>query len=235
MLTQVERDYFLREQAQHEAGYLAGSTPRQQSGFGRNASDWERFRRPVVEPIHKSGSFLDVGCANGLLMESVVAWSQESGHVVEVFGLDISEELAKLARRRLPHWRGRIFVGNALLWEPPARFDFVRTELVYVPPSRRREYIERLLECFVARDGKLIICSYGSSRPEGTRAEPLVDELQDWGIPVARVDDVMSREHGFVITRVVTVEARRPSSPVVQTDVGCTDIVDHPNRRALGE
>jgi SAM-dependent methyltransferase len=209
MLTQAENDYFLQRRAQHEASYLAGSTPRQQSGFGRSALDWERFRRPIVEPIHKDGSFLDVGCANGLLMESVDAWTKESGLEVEVFGLDISVELVELAQRRLPHWHDRIFAGNALLWEPPAKFDFVRTELVYVPPSRRREYVERLLEHFVAPDGKLILCAYGSSRPEGVRPRPLVDELRSWGIPIAQVDEVMSSEHGFPITRVVTVASQR--------------------------
>jgi hypothetical protein len=83
-------------------------------------------------------------------MESVVAWAREDGHRVEPFGLDISEKLAELARQRLPQWRDRIFVGNALLWEPPTRFDYVRTELVYVPASRRRQYAERLLERFAA-------------------------------------------------------------------------------------
>jgi len=205
MLTQAERDFFVQEQAIHEAKYLAGSNPRQQSGFGRDARDWERFRRPVVAPIDRDGSFLDIGCANGLLMESVLAWAREEGHRVEPFGLDISERLAELARQRLPNWRDRIFVGNALFWKPSTRFDFVRTELVYVPPSRRREYCDRLLELFVAPGGRLIICSYGSSRPEGARAEPLVDELHAWGLPIDRADDVMSPEHGFVITRVVSV------------------------------
>jgi SAM-dependent methyltransferase len=205
MLTQAEKDFFAREQALHEAKYLAGTNPRQQSGFGRDAGDWKRFRRPVVAPVDRDGSFLDIGCANGLLMESVVAWAREGGHRVEPFGLDISEKLAELARRRLPRWRERIFVGNALLWEPPARFDFVRTELVYVPPTRRGQYAERLLERFVAPGGRLILCSYGSSRPEGDRAEPLVDEIRDWGLSVDRVDDVVSPEHGFVITRVVSV------------------------------
>jgi len=37
---------------------------------------------------------LDVGCANGLLVESVVAWARADGLAVEVFGLDISEKLA---------------------------------------------------------------------------------------------------------------------------------------------
>jgi SAM-dependent methyltransferase len=205
MLTEAEADYFVKERALHEAKYLAGTNPRQQSGFGRDARDWERFRRPVAAAIDRGGAFLDVGCASGLLMEDVVAWAREGGHRVEPYGLDISEKLAELARRRLPQWRDRIFVGNALFWEPPARFDFVRTELVYVPPSRRRELAERLLERFVAPGGRLILCSYGSSRPEGARAEPLLDELHAWGLPAGRVDDVVSPEHGFVITRVVSV------------------------------
>jgi SAM-dependent methyltransferase len=209
MMTEPDGAYFARQQALHEAKYLAGTNPRQQSGFGRDASDWERFRRPVVMPIEKDGSFLDIGCANGLLMESVVAWAHQGGHHVEPYGLDISEKLAELARRRLPQWRDRIFVGNALFWEPPGRFDFVRTELVYVPPSRRREYAERLLERFVAPGGRLLICSYGSSRPEGDRADTLVDEIRGWGLAVHDVDDAVSPEHGFVITRVVSC---RPTS-----------------------
>src|SRR5262245_2778802 len=201
MLTHAEKDFFVREQALHEAKYLAGINPREQSGFGRDGHDWERFRRVVAAPIDRDGTFLDIGCANGLLMESVVAWVRQGGYRVEPFGLDISEKLAALARRRLPQWRGRIFVGNALFWEPPAPFDFVRTELVYVPPSQRREYAERLLERFVAPEGRLIICSYGSSRSEGARAEPLVEEIRAWGVPIHRVDDVVSPEHGFAITR----------------------------------
>jgi hypothetical protein len=136
-------------------------------------------------------------------MESVVEWAGEKGHVIEPYGLEISEKLANLARQRLPDWRDRIFVGNALFWDPPAQFDFVRTELVYVPPARRREYVERLLERHVARDGCLLVCAYGSSRPEGTRAELLLDELL--GLVIQRVDDVVHPEQGFVITRVVTV------------------------------
>src|SRR5262249_42484683 len=111
------------------------------------------------------------------------------------------------------HWRDRIFVGNALIWEPPTRFDFVRSELVYVPPSRRREYVERLLERFVAPAGRLILCSCGSSRPEGDRAEDLVDEIDRWRIRVDCVHEVVSPEHGFVITRIVSVAHAVASLP----------------------
>jgi hypothetical protein len=81
----------------------------------------------------------------------------------------------------------------------------VRTELVYVPPARRREYVERLLERYGAPNGRLLVCAYGSSRPEGTRAGLLVDELLGFGLPMHRVDDAVHPEHGFVIARAITV------------------------------
>ncbi len=204
-LTAGEQSFFDDQLSLLEAAYLRGANPRQQSGFGRDERDWERFRRVVVAPMEKDGTFLDIGCANGLLMESVAIWAREDGRQIEPYGLDISEKLAELARQRLPEWRDRIFVGNSLVWEPPARFDYVRTELVYVPAARRRTYTERLLDRCVAPGGRLIICAYGSSRPEGQRAEILIDELRDWRFSIDRVDDVVSEEHGFVITRVVSV------------------------------
>jgi DNA-binding winged helix-turn-helix (wHTH) protein len=204
-LTPDDERFFAEEQARHETAYLAGINPRQQSGFGRNADDWQRFRRVVVEPIESDGSFLDIGSANGLLMESVVKWAREDGYAVEPYGLEVSDKLAALARQRLPHWRDRIFVGNALIWNPMQSFDFVRTELVYVPPARRWEYIDRLFGQLVAPGGRLLVCAYGSSRPEGPRADLLVDELVGFGLAIHRVDDVVHPEHGFVITRVVTV------------------------------
>jgi SAM-dependent methyltransferase len=192
-----------------EEKYLAGSNPREQSGFGRDERDWERFRRSVTAPVDRDGTFLDVGCANGLLMESVVRWAAEDGHAVEPYGLDISEKLAALARQRLPQWRERIFAGNALHWEPPFRFDFVRTEVVYVPQHQRRTFVERLLSHLVAPGGCLIACSYGSTRPEGARGESLVDEFAAWGLSIDGVHDVVSPEHGFVITRVVSIKRGR--------------------------
>ncbi len=230
MLSQAEKQYFAQEQARHEASYLAGATPQEQSGFQRDAQAWKRFRRLIVEPIHKAGTFLDIGCANGLLMEDVANWTREDGHGVDVYGLDISEALAELARRQFPHLSRRVFVGNALLWDPPNRFDFVRTELVYVPAPLRRRYVERLLSRFVASDGKLIVCSYGSSRPEGSRAALLVDEIQSWGLVVSDIHDARSREHGLVVTRVVTLEAGKQLDQAIRPEGGHAAAADRPNR-----
>jgi hypothetical protein len=109
-LTDKEAAYFDEELKLHESKYLNGGDVRAQSGFGRDELDWRRYREVVLAPVVADGTFLDVGCANGLLMESVVAWSAERGRKLEPFGLEISPRLAELARQRLPHWRDRIFV-----------------------------------------------------------------------------------------------------------------------------
>jgi SAM-dependent methyltransferase len=167
-----------------EPVYLAADNPRGQSGFGGDDERWERARRVIAEGVHRDGTFLDIGCANGLLMESLVPWAAARGYRVEPYGLDISERLAELARRRLPHWADRIYTGNAFDWQPPARFDFVRTELVYVPISLQREYVQRLLADLVAPNGRLLVCSYGSSRRPEPKVEPIGNVLTNWGFRV---------------------------------------------------
>ena len=145
----------------YEAAYLDAGNPRAQSGFGGDETRWEVARRPIADAIDRDGTFLDIGCASGHLLECLAGWTP---HRVEPYGLELVPALAELARARLPDWADRIFVGNALTWEPPQRFDFVRTELVYVPDERQRALVERLLGEIVAPGGRLILCGYGSPR-----------------------------------------------------------------------
>lgn len=152
----------------YELHYLADRDAYRGAGHSGDAASWELGRRPIAEAIHRPGTFLDVGCANGLLMESMAVWAP-----VEPYGLDFAPQLVAEARRRLPHWADRIFLGDALTWEPPRRFDFVRTELVYVPENGRREYVERLLERFVAPGGRLLVCGYGGHE--------VLAPLREWG------------------------------------------------------
>jgi SAM-dependent methyltransferase len=102
-----------------ETAYLSSADARGQSGLNGDAANWERRRKVIVEAIDRDGSFLDIGCANGSLMETIVVWATERGHDLEAYGLDISPKLAALARTRLPAWTDRIFVGNAIALTPP--------------------------------------------------------------------------------------------------------------------
>jgi 2-polyprenyl-3-methyl-5-hydroxy-6-metoxy-1,4-benzoquinol methylase len=156
--------------------YLAARTPEAGSGHSGIEAEWEYSRGIVVEAIAGHRTFLDVGCANGLLMESMQRWVG-----VEPYGLDITPDLAELARTRYPHWRERIFVGNAFDWTPPERFDAVRTGLEYVPVPRRRELVAHLLENVVAPGGRLIVGKY----TEEVAERRLEAEVASWGFPIA--------------------------------------------------
>jgi hypothetical protein len=154
--------------------YLAADTPWGQSGKSGDEALWEEGRRHIADAIDRGGTFLDVGCASGYLMECIVGWSS---HHIEPYGLEIAPELAELARRRLPQWADRISVGNALTWTPARRFDFVRTGLEYVPPPRRRDLVAHLLE-FCDR---LIVGSFN----EEVEDRALERAVESWGYAVA--------------------------------------------------
>ena len=200
-------DYYEQTRALLTRAYLEASDPRGESGFRGDEARWERARRPIVSAIDRNGTFLDVGCANGLLMESLGVWAGEERYEIEPYGLDLIESLAALARRRLPHWEDRIFVGNVMDWRPPFRFDFVRTELEYAPPLHRREMVERVLREYLVPKGRLIACSYGTSRRPTPKAEPIGEILRDWGYAV--VGEAEGQDtNGVIFTRVAWVDAQ---------------------------
>jgi 2-polyprenyl-3-methyl-5-hydroxy-6-metoxy-1,4-benzoquinol methylase len=148
-----------------EASYLRERTPQGGSGFGGTAAAWRSSRAQICEAVDRDGTFLDVGCANGHLMESVAAWCGERGLQVEPYGLDLSSGLVAEARRRLPQWADRIWVGNALDWTAPGgrRFHFVHTLLDLVPEARVAEMLTHQLEELVAPGGRLLVSHYVSA------------------------------------------------------------------------
>jgi len=186
-----------------DAAYLEGDNPRAQSGFGGDEARWEGGRRPIADAIDRDGTFLDIGCANGHLLECIVEWSP---HRIDPYVLELAPRVAELARRRLPQWADRIFVGNALTWDPPLRFDFVRTELVYVPPNQRKTLLERLLGRVVAPKGRLIVCGYGSPR-SGLVADPVRATVRSLGFEAELEREVEAPEGGGAIIELAVLRA----------------------------
>lgn len=95
-------------------------------------------------------------------MESVVRWSAERGHRVEPYGVDHSPGLVARARKRLPRWADRIWVGDLLSWRHPdgMRFDVVATLTDIVHQRRHGEMIKHLLDHVVAPGGRLLLNGY---------------------------------------------------------------------------
>ena len=173
-----EPEWYRRMQALIVPAYLSAANPRAQSGHSGDEAGWREARGDVALAIDRDGTWLDVGCASGHLMETAQGWAAERGRRIEPYGLDLSAELVALAARRLPHWRERLWVGNGLEWQPPFRFDFVHLqELSYVPPARRRELVRHLRDEVCAPGGRLIIGPFNEPRndPETERA------LCKWG------------------------------------------------------
>ena len=180
-----EAGWYQRAMAVITPAYLAGDNPRSQSGHSGDEAHWRHARSLVAEAMDRDGDFLDVGCASGHLMECVQVWAGERGVRIEPYGLDIASELAALARSRLPHWAERIWVGNAIAWTPPRRFDFVRTGLEYVPRRREPDLVRRLLTEVVAPGGRLIIGSGSEERDQIRREPSLEQEVASWGFRIA--------------------------------------------------
>ncbi|MER8104197.1 class I SAM-dependent methyltransferase [Kitasatospora sp. NPDC094016] len=157
-----------------EPAYLNGDNPRAQSGHSGDEIRWREARGLLVDllPPH-GGTFLDVGCASGHLMESLTNWAAETGIIIEPYGVEISTALADLARTRCPKWAHRIWTANAMGWKPSHRFDAVRTGLDYVPTDLRGAYVAHLLDHVVAPGGRLIIGVYNEERDQVTTADLL--------------------------------------------------------------
>ena len=153
---------FLRLVASLETSYLQSDDPIRQSGFGGGAKRWREEREPILDAVDGDGDLLDIGCANGFLLESLVAWGQERGLALIPFGLDLGERLIARARARMPRFAANFFAGNGWDWEPPRRFRYVYTLSDCVPPAYFAEYARRLLARVVAPEGRLIVGSYGS-------------------------------------------------------------------------
>jgi 2-polyprenyl-3-methyl-5-hydroxy-6-metoxy-1,4-benzoquinol methylase len=140
--------------------YLADpSNPYQQSGRSSGSERWVETRKCYLQTIHRSGDFMDVGCANGLLLETLMAWAAEAGFTLLPHGLDFVAELVALARERFPNNRDSFAVLNAFDWIPSRQYDFVRTSLEYVPRSDWSELVRRHYAA-VCPGGRLIVSHY---------------------------------------------------------------------------
>jgi hypothetical protein len=150
--------------------YLAENDPRWQSGFDGDPELWREARAFMLDAVPHSGSFLDVGAANGHLIECLALWARDRGIQLNVFGLELNPELATEARRRLPALADQIYTGNVVDWRPPRRFTYVRTGLEYVPPGQTAALVRRLLDVFLESKGRLLVGPIKVDQRAGTIA-----------------------------------------------------------------
>jgi hypothetical protein len=78
-----EDGWFAAKQALITPAYLAGTNPRAQSGHSGDERRWREARSLVSDAFNRDGSFVDVGCASGHLMETARDWAAERGLAIE--------------------------------------------------------------------------------------------------------------------------------------------------------
>lgn len=185
-----------------ENAYLQHSEPWRQSGFSGPEERWAAVRKPIADCIEESGTFLDIGCANGYLLECIMKWTAERGLSIVPYGLDLSEKLVELAKRRLHEYRDNLYVGNGWDWVNPIKFNYVHTELVYVPEPLQKAYVERIMDNYLEDSGELLVAEYRSSKDPVNL--PWIDEtLTKWGFRIVRT--ASGFDNGKELTRVVVV------------------------------
>ena len=99
----------------------------------------------ILESIYRDGIFIDIGAANGHLIESLDKWMRNTDVQIEFYGLEISKKLYALSRQRLPDYAPRLFIGNALDWKPPFQFDYVYSMILPdLPHELRKSLLDNL-------------------------------------------------------------------------------------------
>ena len=176
--------HFLEQIYALQDAYLADDDPIRQSGFGGGTERWRREREPILNAVEMDGDFVDVGCANGYLLECLLEWAHDRGLRLIPYGVDIGPKLIELAKKRLPEFASNFYVGNGWDWQPKQRFWYVYSLADSVPESYVDAYVRRLLEHVVEPNGRLIIGHYGS-RSRGTAPLSIADLLASSGYKVA--------------------------------------------------
>mgnify|MGYP002623837778 CR=1 FL=1 len=171
-----------------EAAYCQHDDPIRQSGFSGGPQRWREERGPILQAVDVDGDFLDVGCANGYLLECLVDWAAQRGTSIVPHGVDYGPRLIDMARRRFPASAENFHVANGWDWIPARKYRFVYTLWDCVPDSFLAAYCERLLNQVVEPDGRLIVGMYGSK----SRNIPPINlglKLQRLGFDVAGMTD----------------------------------------------
>lgn len=140
--------------------------------FEGDLRDWEAIRSFISNAVYKSGTFLDVGCANGFFLRCMQEWCVP--HRLIPFGVDINEDLICRARTLFIEQPDHFVNTNGLSlqftlrfgW--PGKFAYVYCSLLSPAEDRRldNEVFNGLLKTLydlVEPRGRLILGLYGSA------------------------------------------------------------------------
>jgi len=191
-----------------EETYVQETDPVRQSGFGGGPERWRTERELVLDAVSDDGDVLDVGCANGYLLEYLVQWGHERQLHLTPYGVDYGAKLIALAQQRLPQYAAHFWRAHAWEWRPPRPFRYVYSLYDCVPHAWLPAYIRRLVRRYVEPGGTLILGAYGSS----SKHEAARDVATDIAAAGFQVAGSSSRET-LAVARVAWIRAAQGAVP----------------------
>ena len=100
----TEEQWFTIHKSHFTRAYLSGGNPRSQSGYDGDEQRYHYTQSMILSAVNRGGTFLDVGCVNGYLIEQLSLWFRERKGVLEFYGVvEKSHQEIKVPVRRL-HW-----------------------------------------------------------------------------------------------------------------------------------
>lgn len=123
---------------------------------------WENGRSFIAEAIHKDGTLLDYGCANGFLIKSLQKWSP---HILIPYGVDVEIDAVEQAKRLFsdcPEHFAMLDDTTVVDSNFPPLFDLVYWNVwdVFALNDQRGNANFQSLKNKVARNGRLILGFY---------------------------------------------------------------------------
>jgi len=169
------------------------------------------IREFVIEmkrfPGHEAA--LEIGCGPGRLMRPL------SRHFQEVHGVDISDEMIRVARERLSHTPNafpQICTGSDLAMFPDAKFDFVYSYAVFQHVPSRDIVFAYLREAFrVLKPGGCVRCQLNGMRPHtnkydtwsGVRITPseITEFAKSAGFHLLAIERIWTQQMGITLRK----------------------------------
>jgi ubiquinone/menaquinone biosynthesis C-methylase UbiE len=167
LLERMRADWNRR--ADEDANYYVafGRRDQEDEEFFSSAADVVRRLRGDLKRLRARDAALEIGCGPGRLMRPM------SRHFAEIHGVDVSDEMVRLARERLrgaPNAFAHATSGADLAMFPDEKFDFVYSYAVFQHIPSRDVVFHYLREARrVLKTGGVLVCQVNGLRQETGR------------------------------------------------------------------
>ncbi|MFW5720338.1 MAG: hypothetical protein ACOCXT_04905 [Candidatus Dojkabacteria bacterium] len=139
--------------------------------YGVGYEEWEAGRIFIASEIDKDGTILDIGCANGLLLVCLEAWSGKS---LDKYGIDTNGDLIIQGKEFFPDLKNNLKIAElrSIKWIEelglPATYDYIFWNIWdnFVISEEVLDGIEEIITTRIKPGGKLLLGFYHEDKKQ---------------------------------------------------------------------